>query len=287
MRKMNIFNKAANNRKQQARIHELEKEQVFSNPWTKAIVQGAIVVVTFLILAVIVLNMAHIVIPEGSWINFVVGSSMYPTLEDGQITYSENTTFYTGDIIISHMPDKVLETQPERAEELIIKRVIGMPGDTITIKDNGYVYINGVYYNEPYLTADAQLATYQKGIRTTFEVGENEYFVMGDNRADSYDSRFFGTIPREDIMYKQTIEPNRTFWLRLVLLACYCAMAYFLYALIEWVFTEIAYGIMVKINKKRGIAPPKVTAADLNKSPVIITTETYVVDNINKNKKEK
>lgn len=282
---MNAIKNVINQRKERNRIYKMERESVYSNHWTKAIVQGVIIIATFLILAVIVLNMAHIVIPEGSWINFVVGESMYPTLHDGQITYSDSTAYYTGDIIISHMPDKVLETQPERADELIIKRVIGVPGDTVTIKDNGYVYINGIYYNEPYLTADAQLATYQENIRLTFEVGENEYFVMGDNRADSYDSRYFGCIPREDIMYKQTIEPNRTFYLRMLLLACYCAMAYFLYELIEWIFTEIAYGIMTSINKKKGITPAKI-----NKEvppPVIITTETYVVDNINKNKKEK
>ncbi len=78
--------------------------------------------------------------------------------------------------------------------EPLIKRVIGLPGETITITDN-QVHIDGVALSEPYL-ADG-LVMPDEG---PFTVGEDEVFVMGDNRPFSFDSRRFGTIPYEDLM---------------------------------------------------------------------------------------
>lgn len=65
----------------------------------------------------------------------------------------------------------------------MVKRVIGLPGDTIEIRQ-GTVYINGTYYSEPYLE---KTDTYTG----EFQVPENSLFFLGDNREDSHDSRFF------------------------------------------------------------------------------------------------
>lgn len=77
----------------------------------------------------------------------------------------------------------------------IIKRVIGLPGDSVDIRD-GSVWINGQKLVEHYTTGPTE--TY--GMSTPYKVPANCYFVMGDNRGNSYDSRFTGCVPRDKII---------------------------------------------------------------------------------------
>ena len=78
----------------------------------------------------------------------------------------------------------------------LVKRVIGLPGETIS-SSGGRVYIDGKPLSEPWLPP----GTVTTGIASQ-KVPPNEYFVMGDNRSDSEDSRFFGPIPRSLIVGK-------------------------------------------------------------------------------------
>jgi signal peptidase I len=77
----------------------------------------------------------------------------------------------------------------------IIKRVIGLPGETLDIHD-GAVWINGQELPETYTTGPSE--TY--GMHTPYKIPDNCYFVMGDNRGNSYDSRFTGCVPRNHII---------------------------------------------------------------------------------------
>ena len=119
-------------------------------------------------------------------INFVFipcvvnGSSMNPTYSEGEYGYSFTITKKLG---INRFDTAVIRASASN-EKLLVKRVIGMPNDTLEYKDNK-LYINGVYYEEPFLgdvtTPDMKVV-----------LGENEYYCLGDNRNVSRDSRFYG-----------------------------------------------------------------------------------------------
>lgn len=118
------------------------------------------------------------------------GTSMTPTLEDGQYLIIHNFSYYfdqphRGDIIVFHHPNSDLN---------LIKRVIGLPGDEIEITD-GTVKVNSVALEEPYIKAPP---TYQG----TWTVPEENYFVLGDNRNSSSDSHSWQYLPAENVVGK-------------------------------------------------------------------------------------
>jgi signal peptidase I len=118
------------------------------------------------------------------------GSSMNPTLQDGQYLIINNLSYYMGepeqgDVIVFHHPNSDLN---------LIKRVIGLPGDDIVIQD-GQVTVNGVALDEPYIR-EAPWYTYS-GV-----VPDGEYFVLGDNRNNSSDSHSWSFLPEENIVGK-------------------------------------------------------------------------------------
>lgn len=113
---------------------------------------------------------------------FVVeGNSMEPNLHTGEFVIVSRLAYMLGepqrgDVVVLHPP-----TNPDQE---YIKRVVGLPGDTVEVQA-GQVYVNGALLDEPYIS----VPTPQSGRWT---VGEDEYFVMGDNRTNSDDSRKWG-----------------------------------------------------------------------------------------------
>jgi signal peptidase I len=124
----------------------------------------------------------------------VDGFSMIPTLKDGEFVLVSKINYRfgsaeRGDIIVFHFP---MDPQQE-----LIKRVIGLPGDTVSVQ-NGTVSVNGQMLSEPYIAA----APAYSGIWT---VPDGQLFVLGDNRNDSSDSHSWGFLPFEKVVGKAVV----------------------------------------------------------------------------------
>lgn len=124
----------------------------------------------------------------------VDGYSMRPTLDDGEFVLVSKFNYklsnvQRGDIIVFHFP-----MDPEQE---LIKRVIGLPGDRVQVKD-GVVYINDQALDEPYIAAPPAYTS-------AWNVPADRLFVLGDNRNDSSDSHSWGYLPFENVVGKAVL----------------------------------------------------------------------------------
>ncbi|MDX2214703.1 MAG: signal peptidase I [Oculatellaceae cyanobacterium bins.114] len=136
---------------------------------------------------------------------YIPSESMRPTLEvnDRLIIEKVSYYFYTpqrGDIIVFRPTDRLRQANPS-LKDAFIKRVIGLPGETVAVR-NGQVFINDQPIAENYTFAPPD---YTWGPEV---VPENSYLVLGDNRNNSYDSHFWGFVPRENIIGRAVVR----FW---------------------------------------------------------------------------
>jgi signal peptidase I len=126
----------------------------------------------------------------------VEGTSMLPVLEDQDRLFINKIAYRMGDI---HQGDVVVFQYPRDHAKSYIKRVIALPGDRLRI-DHGDVYVNGARLPEPYVpnrfTDDRS--------QPEMTMGPHEYFVMGDHRSISSDSRDFGPVDR-DLIYGKAV----------------------------------------------------------------------------------
>ena len=146
----------------------------------------------FVFLAVIIVVPVRLFVAEP----FIVsGMSMEPTFENGQYLIVDELTYdiqapKRGDVIVFHYP--------KDTSEFFIKRIIGLPGETVTINAQGIsiTETNGTTFplNEPYVINKGN------GPPETYVVPAGQYFVMGDNRPESSDSRAWGYLPRNEIV---------------------------------------------------------------------------------------
>ncbi len=129
-------------------------------------------------------------------VRFIVeGPSMQPNFYTGQVLVVSRVNYLLGDpqrgdIIVFNPPNQPPDEPP------YIKRVIGMPGDTVEIRDT-LVYVNNEPLNEPYIN---EPCTESRCRNETWELGTNQYFVMGDNRNRSSDSRAFGPVTLDRVI---------------------------------------------------------------------------------------
>jgi len=148
----------------------------------------------------------------------VDGASMSPDLQDGERVFVHRMayTHFNSDALLDTLPwghrdggDDVFSfSRPERGDIIVlhpptvsgepyIKRVIGLPGERVTFRE-GLVFINGQALTEPYI--EGAITSCSHGPWCSLTVPDNAVFVLGDNRQDSTDSRFFGTITFDHII---------------------------------------------------------------------------------------
>lgn len=127
----------------------------------------------------------------------VSGSSMFPTMKNGDYLITEKITYRFGG---PKRGDIIVLKNPRDESQDFIKRIIATPGDTIRIEENK-VFINGGVINEIYLPPGTKT---RPGAfltdKSTTRAGPNQYFVMGDNREHSSDSREWGGVTKEEVV---------------------------------------------------------------------------------------
>ncbi|MZP29969.1 signal peptidase I [Heliobacterium undosum] len=120
---------------------------------------------------------------------YIPSESMLPTLQVNDVVIIDRMhhQYERGDIVTFDPPAAA------KKDDVLIKRVIGLPGETVEVR-RGHVYIDDQLLEEPYIKAPFS------GSFGPLTVPAGEYFLMGDNRDNSFDSRYFGTVPEKNIL---------------------------------------------------------------------------------------
>jgi signal peptidase I len=164
------------------------------------------VLVEWVVIVVVALVAALLIKTFAIQAFFIPSQSMEPTLLPGDRVLVNKLAYdfhpvHTGDVIVFRRPPN--DTTPGIDD--LIKRVIGLPGQTIYVANCG-VYINGKELAQPYLPKGWQnpsseyCTTWTSNLPDPYKVPKGYYFVMGDNRKDSYDSRYWGPLPANYIV---------------------------------------------------------------------------------------
>jgi len=174
-------------RKRLPEIGELQAElnrELYRNRFAKVLKST---VYTLVVVAAFAILVATLWMP----VLQIYGSSMTPTLDEGQIVLSlKGSGFNQGDLVAFYIGNKIL-----------VKRVIAQPSDIISINENGDVRVNSVDLDEPYVS---EKALGECDLEFPYQIPESRYFLMGDHRETSIDSRssVVGCVSEEQVVGK-------------------------------------------------------------------------------------
>ena len=222
------------------------------HPWVSSSIQMITILLTLTLVIVLCLTGRSYLLNQGTLFNTVSGESMMPTLTDGQRLYSDRREdFLRQDIVCLTLPEKGLEFPGTTEDELLVKRIIGLPGEHVRIDSGSRIYIDDIYLYEPYLSEDNRDTTYEDydGRIMDITLGENEYFVLGDNRGDSLDSRAFGPVQIQEIQASQTtsLSPFLLKTFGMLILIC-VALPLLFYKLLD---DALKFTVCFFLNKKQ------------------------------------
>jgi signal peptidase I len=132
----------------------------------------------------------------------VNGQSMLPNFQDGEHVMTDKISYkfrepMRGEVVVFHAPPAAGCVEGTGCD--FIKRIIAVPGDKVTVHDNA-IWINGQKLPEPYIPDDFEILPGRATLNEEIYLGPDEYFVSGDNRPHSSDSRFWGPITKDEIV---------------------------------------------------------------------------------------
>lgn len=184
---MGIYEDAKENVSDMFSVEQLEAEldyEIYKHRYNKMLRST---ICTLVVVAAFSVLVATLLMP----VLRIQGNSMTPTLQEGQIVISvKGADFEQGDLVAFYIGNK-----------LLVKRCIAGPGDWVDMDDEGNVYVNEKKLNEPYLR---EKAIGECDIKLPYQVPESRYFLMGDHRSTSVDSRSstVGAVAKDQIVGK-------------------------------------------------------------------------------------
>lgn len=190
-----------------------------SDPPRKGTLSSTTVILLDVVFALVLLG-ALVLFYRSFLFSRVQGNSMEPTYRNSDFLLCTRVSSADRfDIVCFRARENQLG---DRETHTSLRRVIGLPGETVTILEDGTVSVNGQALEEPYLDEDGPAATYLPGGQNSLTLGANEYYVLGDFRKGSLDSRFYGAVTEDAILGRALASPNILVYI-LTIVAPLCA----------------------------------------------------------------
>ena len=195
-----------------------------SDPPRKGTLSSTTVILLDVVFALVLLG-ALVLFYRSFLFSRVQGNSMEPTYRNSDFLLCTRVSSADRfDIVCFRARENQLG---DRETHTSLRRVIGLPGETVTILEDGTVTVNGQALEEPYLDEDGPAATYLPEGQNSLTLGADEYYVLGDFRKGSLDSRFYGAVTEDAILGRALASPNILVYILTIVAPLCTALALF------------------------------------------------------------
>ena len=195
-----------------------------SDPPRKGTLSSTTVILLDVVFALVLLG-ALVLFYRSFLFSRVQGNSMEPTYRNSDFLLCTRVSSADRfDIVCFRARENQLGN---RETHTSLRRVIGLPGETVTILEDGTVAVNGQALEEPYLDEDGPAATYLPEGQNSLTLGADEYYVLGDFRKGSLDSRFYGAVTEDAILGRALASPNILVYILTIVAPLCAALALF------------------------------------------------------------